>query len=81
MPFDRKTLEAALIGYQAQKEKLDQAMADIRRQLGGKSEPNQHAGVATPERKRRTMSTAARKRIAAAQRKRWADYHATHSKG
>jgi hypothetical protein len=72
---DHTLLEAALIGYQHQAAQLAEKIAEIRRQLGGKS-PSvaPKAAVAAPA-KRRSMSTAARKRIAAAQKKRWAEYH------
>jgi hypothetical protein len=70
---DHALLEAALIGYQHQAAQLAEKIADIRRQLGGKS-PSAAPTAASP-RKRRPMSAAARKRIAAAQKKRWAEYH------
>jgi cell division septum initiation protein DivIVA len=66
-------LEAALIGYQHQAEQLAQKIADIQKQLSGKS-PSAASKAAAPV-KRRAMSAAARKRIAAAQKKRWAEYH------
>lgn len=68
--IDPDTLRAALIGYQAERESIEGKIAEIRRQLG-RSAPA--GSVATPRgpRKKRTLSAAARKRIAAAQRKRW----------
>lgn len=83
MPVDRDLLEAALIGYESQKEELDEAIAEIRRELGGKpaATRTQTKGDASTPVKRRTMSAAARKRIAAAQRKRWAEFHAKKSEG
>jgi len=54
-------------------ERLDEALK-VLRGLGG---PNgRFRGVQTVARKRRTMSAAARKRIAAAQRARWAKWKA-----
>jgi hypothetical protein len=70
---DHALLEAALIGYQHQAAQLAEKIADIRRQLGGKS-PSAGSAAASPK-KRRPMSAAARKRIAAAQKKRWEEYH------
>jgi hypothetical protein len=66
-------LEAALIGYQHQLELIEAKVADLRRQLGGKSPAaaTKNAGSG----RKREMSAAARKRIAAAQKKRWAEYH------
>jgi hypothetical protein len=66
-------LEAALIGYQHQAEQIAEKIAEIRRQLGGK--PSAAPKAAAGHGKKRSMSAAARKRIAAAQKKRWAEYH------
>jgi hypothetical protein len=71
---DHTLLEAALIGYQHQASQIAEKIADIRRQLGGKSPSAAPKAAATPG-KKRSMSAAARKRIAAAQKKRWAEYH------
>ena len=68
---DATLLSAALIGYQQELMRIEQAMAEIRRQVGAKAIPS--LGPA-PARKRRTLSAAAGKRIAAAQKKRWAEY-------
>jgi len=65
-------LAMALIGYEAQKAKLTEAIREIQAQLGhrGPGRPRVATDGAAPA--RRTMSAAARRRIAAAQRKRWA---------
>ena len=65
-------LAMALVGYEAQRAKIDAAIRDIQAQLGhrGPGRPRVATGGATPA--KRTMSVAARRRIAAAQRKRWA---------
>jgi hypothetical protein len=69
--LDNDILAAAIEGFEAQKKRLDAQIAEIRQQMTGGSA----RAVATPEpgRKRRKMSAAGRKRIAEAQRKRWAD--------
>jgi hypothetical protein len=73
---DQAILEAALIGYQHQLDQIEAKMADLRRQLGGKSTPTApKASAPAASGKKREMSSAARKRIAAAQKKRWAEYH------
>jgi len=74
MPKDPALLEAALIGYQLQRERIDKAIAELREKIGSKT-----AGVVSSdgERPRRRLSTAARKRMAAAQKKRWAAYRKT----
>ena len=69
---DASLLQAALVGYQNHLEQINQAIADIRKQLG------QHSGEKATQpraRVRRELSTAARNRIAAAQKKRWAKFH------
>lgn len=72
MKTDYSLLEAALIGYQHQRELLAVKIAEIQRQLG-----NAPATASTETPKKRVMNVAARKRIARAQRKRWAEYHKT----
>jgi len=70
MNLDPAFLRAALLGYEAELARIDQAMAELRRQLDHFSK----AGTAATPGRRRGMSAAARRRIAAAQRKRWAAY-------
>ena len=70
-PIDEATLQMALIGYQVELSRIEQRMAEIRSQLGGRVDPV----VATKAKPKRTMSAAARARIAAAQKKRWATFH------
>jgi hypothetical protein len=71
MTHDRSILEAALIGYGRQLALIDQAIVELRRRIG--------STASTPpppaKRTRRPLSAAARASIAAAQRKRWAEYH------
>jgi len=71
-------LEKALIGYSHQKQQVEEKMAAIRAQLGEKKKvfPTLPQELREPEQpKKRTMSRSARKRIADAQKKRWAEYH------
>lgn len=66
---DTLLLEAALIGFEEMKRNVEEKIADIPRRLGsGEGTPS----TGTTLTRRRTMSLAARTRIAAAQRKRWA---------
>ena len=69
MKTDYSLLEAALIGYQHQRELLAAKIAEIQRQLG-----DAHASPSAESPKKRVMNAAARKRIAQAQRKRWAEF-------
>src|SRR6185369_14440739 len=66
MRTDYSLLEAALIGYQHQRELLSVKIAEIQHQLGSA------APAGSDDTKKRVMSVAARKRISLAQRKRWA---------
>ena len=66
-------LTAALQGLEAQKARLESQIAEVRRTLGARTQ-QPAAQDAAPKRKRK-MSAAARKRIAAAQKARWAEYH------
>jgi hypothetical protein len=68
-------LAMALVGYELEKQKIEEKIRDIRARLGGRG----GGSVAAPAKgagpgPKRTLSTAARRRIAAAQRKRWAEH-------
>ena len=69
---DLATLEMALVGYQIEKEKIEGKVRDIQSQLKGKPAvaPAKTAPVV-----KRVLSAAARRRISAAQKKRWAEHH------
>ncbi len=72
-PQDRELLEAAVIGLQIQHQRVEEAIARIRRNLGSSFG---RGAVAAPASKRRKMSAAGRARIAAAAKKRWAAFRA-----
>jgi hypothetical protein len=63
-------LAAAIVGFEAQKKQLDFQIAELRQMLNPAST---NGAVAEPTRPHRKLSAAARRRIAAAQRKRWAE--------
>jgi hypothetical protein len=74
MPISRLTpdiISAAIEGYEAQKSRIDARIAELRALLPGgrtdRSTPPQ-----APTQRRRKLSSAARARIAEAQRRRWA---------
>jgi len=73
---DRELLEAALIGFEQMRERLQSKIAELRSQIGGSSWSGSGASGSAPA--GRTMSPAARHRIALAQKKRWAAYKAQH---
>jgi hypothetical protein len=62
---DTDILQAALIGYRHQIAEIEAKMADIQGKLDGTS-------ATAPTAPKRVLSAAARRRIAAAQKKRWA---------
>jgi hypothetical protein len=73
-------LEYALSHLERERDEIQQRIDHIRRQLGGRSGtsgPAAGAPASTPApgaRKKRVLSEAARKRIAAAQKRRWAEH-------
>ena len=73
---DTSTLEMALVGYQIEKAKIEAKISEIQAQLRGKRIPVS-AGADKSEPApagKRYLSPAARKRIALAQKKRWAEH-------
>lgn len=70
---DNSTLEMALVGYQIEKEKIEVKISEIQAQLKGKKAPAPE-GAEKPAGGKRFLSPAARKRIATAQKKRWAEH-------
>ena len=77
---DKSILEAALIGLEQQRAEIDAKAAEIRRRLRGAAGSTTTEAVPTG-RAKRVLSPAARKRIAAATRKRWAAYRAAKAAG
>ncbi len=73
---DETTLRMALVGYQVEKEKIEQRIREIELQLG-RTTTKSPAVSNNGGRPKRVLSAAARKRIAEAQRRRWA----AHRKG
>jgi hypothetical protein len=75
MPALRLTpviINAAIDGYEVQKARIDQQIAELRAMLPGGAAAEAPAAPSAPPRARRKISAAGRKRIAEAQRKRWA---------
>ena len=68
---DAAILEMALVGYQAERDKIESKIREIAARLKGRKAPAAAKKAAV----RRVLSAAARDRIAAAQRKRWAEFH------
>ena len=62
----------ALVGYELERQRIDEKIREIRAQLGGRKAAAGASSAKGPGQRKRTLSPAARRRIAAAQRKRWA---------
>jgi hypothetical protein len=73
---DASTLQMALVGYQIEKQKIEDKIRAIEGQLKGKrvSLSAAPAGGVASDGPKRILSPAARKRIAMAQKKRWAEH-------
>jgi hypothetical protein len=65
---DSTTLRMALIGYEIERNKIEEKIREVQAALGNSAVP---AGPVV--RKRRKLSLAARRKIAAAQKRRWAE--------
>ena len=76
---NQSLLNAALEGLELQKARIDEQIREVRAMLGqgvvrrGRR-PAASSTVEKPARKKRVLSSAARKRIAAAQKARWAKF-------
>jgi len=79
MITDKEILQAALLGYEAERRRIEDAIIEIQNRMGGGGGvPPPFKGKAAPKTKKskkRVMSAEARARIAEAQKKRWAAYH------
>ncbi len=73
--LDPDVLAAALQGLEAQRTRLEEQIAQVQAMLGNRATRTAEP-IAAPEgpRKRRKMGAAARRRIAEAQKKRWAAF-------
>jgi len=73
---DPAMLAMALVGYEVEKQKIEEKIREIRARLGGVKAARGASAKAGGAPRKRTLSAAARARIAAAQRKRWAKVRA-----
>jgi hypothetical protein len=69
--IDDSILRMALVGYEAERQKVQDQISEIQRRLGGASKAT---GISAGAKPKRALSAAARRRIAAAQKKRWAAF-------
>jgi hypothetical protein len=71
---DLSTLEMALVGYQIEKQRIEDKLREIQASLKGKTVSSRVPAKAKSAGVKRSLSAAARKRISAAQKKRWAEH-------
>ena len=71
---DMTTLEMALVGYQVERQKIEDKIRELQSRLKGKRVAAPAASEPKPAGRKRVLSAAARARIAAAQKKRWAEH-------
>ena len=80
----QEILDAALAGLEAQKTILDRHIEEVRSLLGqrgpGRPKKTASASAEAPIAKKRTLSAKARKKIVAAQKKRWAAFRKNKAK-
>ena len=77
---DLSTLQMALVGYQIEQKKIEEKIREIQAQLKGRASSSS-ASSDKPARTKRVLSPAARRRIAAAQKKRWAEHRRRLAQG
>jgi hypothetical protein len=76
MQISRAIIEAAIAGFEHQKQQIDETIAELRAELDGSTAKRTgriaKGAETAPARKKRHISAAGRRAIAEAQRKRWA---------
>ena len=75
--LSKEIINAAIYGFEEQRRKLDEQIAELRGMLSGNGSSGATPSAEPTARKKRGMSAAGRKAIAEAQRKRWAAAKAT----
>lgn len=87
---DKTLLQAALDGLELQRQQIDESISQVRAMLGDGGgnrrgrltvRHSTRRGGGSAGKGRRPLSAAARKRIAAAQKRRWAEYRKKASAG
>jgi len=77
MQINRAIIDAAIAGFEQQKRHIDETLAGLRAQLNGytakATERIAKVAETAPARRKHTISAAGRARMAAAQKKRWAE--------
>lgn len=72
---DVATLQMALVGYELERQKIDEKIKEIQSRIGRRRAPSAAIPeIADAAPRKRILSPAARKRIAMAQQRRWAEH-------
>jgi len=71
---DITILQMALIGFEIEKKRIEEKILDLQSKVKGRSVHPVAAAAPKPAGGKRNLSAAARKRIADAQKKRWAEH-------
>ena len=79
--YDVTTLQMALVGYQHERQKIDDKIREIQAALKGKTVVLPSVAAETAAATKRVLSPAARRRIALAQKKRWAEHRRRKAQG
>jgi hypothetical protein len=72
MALSREIKKAALIGMRYRRDEISDQIRELEQELGGRDGQGRDTNTGAPARKKRVLSAAARRRMAEAQRKRWA---------
>ena len=75
MKSDAEILTTALVRFEQKISQVTERMKDIDRHLGIRYSTSARAQIGEGEPKRRSIGTLAKKRIAAAQKEQWAEFH------
>ena len=70
---DLSTLQMALVGFEIEKQRIEEKIGEIQAMLKGKPVSSRASAKPKPAGVKRILSAAARKRISLAQKKRWAE--------
>src|ERR1017187_33100 len=71
---DLSILQMALVGYEIEKQRIEEKIREIQAQLKGKTVSSSAAAKPKPAGGKGELSAAARKSISAVQKKRWAEH-------
>jgi len=71
---DLMTLQMALVGYEIERKKIDERIKEIQTKIGKRRPAVAAVPALEPAPRKRVLSAEARRRIALAQKRRWAEH-------